>query len=128
MVSTVLPRRATITKIHVTENTARQPSFLLRALDPSTGGLVWEDEFSTDGSGATRVERTSTREGKSTEASHTFDFRIRMFERNGRTVLWEDQISQQETEEDTHEAVDDHAHVLPAWPSQRQQGAGTEAI
>jgi hypothetical protein len=128
MVSTVAPRRVTITKIHVTETAARQPSFLLRALDPVTGGLVWEDEFSTDGSGAARFERTAGREENSAEVSHTFDFRIRMFDRGGRSVLWEDQISQQATEEEAHEAVDDRAHVLPAWPWQRQQGAGTQEI
>lgn len=132
MVSTVVPRRATITKIHAIETAARQPSFLLRALDPLTGGLVWEDEFSTDGTGSARVERTAARligqEGNSTEASHTFDFRIRMFDRGGRTVLWEDQISQQEPEVDTHEAADDRAHVLPAWPWRVQQGPAPEAV
>lgn len=132
MVSTVAPRRATITKIHATETAMWQPVFLLRALDASTGGLVWEDEFSTDGAGSARAGRTATRligrEGNPTEASHTFDFRIRMFDRSGRAVLWEDQISQQGAEEDTHEAVDDHAHMLPAWPRQLQQGSAPEAV
>lgn len=132
MISTVFPRRATITKIHATETAAHQPSFLLRALDPLTGGLIWEDEFSTDGAGSARVGRIATRviglDGSSTEGSRTFDFRIRMFDRSGRAILWEDQISQQEVEEDTHEAVDDQAHILPAWPWLLQQGSTPEAI
>lgn len=132
MVSTVVPRRATITKIRATETATRQPVFLLRALDASTGGLVWEDEFSADGTRAARVQQIATLlivpDGNSTEASHTFEFRIRMFDRSGRAVLWEDQVSQQEAEEDTHEAVDDQAHVLPAWPRQLQQESAPEAI
>ena len=132
MVSTVMPRRATITKIRAAETATRQPVFLLRALDAWTGGLVWEDEFSTDGTGSARVQQIDARliglGGKSTEASHTFDFRIRMFDRSGRAVLWEDRVSQQVAEEDTHEAVDDQAHVLPAWPRQLQQESAPEAI
>jgi hypothetical protein len=132
VVSTLVLQRATVTKIHATETASRQPSFLLRALDPLTGGLVWEDEFSTDGAGSARVERIAMRliglDGNATGASHTFDFRIRMFDRSGRAVLWEDQISQQEAEVDTHEAVDDQAHELPSWPRQFQQGAAPEAI
>jgi hypothetical protein len=131
MVSTVVPRRATITKIYATEIARWQPVFLLRALDASTGWLVWKDEFSADGTGTARVQQLATwligLDGNSTEASHTFDFSIRMFDRR-RAVLWEDQFSQQEAEEDTHEAFDDQAHVLPAWPWQLQQGSTPEAI
>ncbi len=132
MVSTVVPRCATITKIHATEIARRQPVFLLRVLDASNGWLVWEDEFSADGTGTARVQQSATwlisLDGNSTEASHTYDFRIRMFDRRGRVVLWEDQFSQQEAEQDTHEAFNDQAHGLPTWPWQLQQGAASEAI
>lgn len=132
MISTLMPRRATVTRIATTETGRRQPSFLLRALDTVTGGLVWEDEFSTDGAGSARIQRIASRltgsDGSSTEAARTFDFRIRMFDHSGRAVLWEDQVSQQEPEEDTHEAVDDQAHVLPAWPWQVQQDSASQSI
>jgi hypothetical protein len=132
MVSTVVSRHATITKIHTSETGTRQPSFLLRALDLSTGGLVWEDEFSTDGAGSARLERIAARRAglnrNSAEAPHTFDLRIRMFDQSGRGVLWEDRFSQHEAEDETHEAVDDHAHVLPAWPRLFQQDLSPESI
>jgi len=132
MVSTVLPGRATITKVHATETGAQQPVFSLRALDASTGWLVWEDEFSADGTGEARVQQIANQligpDENSREASHTFDFRIRMFDRSERVILWEDQVSQPEAEEDTREAVDDQAHVLPAWPWQLQQGPTPAAI
>lgn len=132
LVSTLSPRRASVTKIHTVDASMRQPSFLLRALDASTGGLVWEDEFSTEGAGSGKVERIAARlsrsEGDPTDASHTFDFRIRMFDRNGQDVLWEDLVSQQEAEEDSHEAVDDQARMIPAWPRQTQSTSSPEQI
>ena len=132
MISTLEPRRATIRRVHAGEPARRQPSFLLRALDPLTGGLLWEDEFSTDGAGSARIQRIAARmiglDGQSTGASHLFDFRIRVFDHSGRAVLWEDQVSQQETEEETLEAADDQAHMLPAWPWQIQQGSAAQSI
>ncbi len=131
-VSTVVPRRATVTKIHATAVAPRQPSFLLRALDASTGGLLWEDEFSTDGGRSARGERIANRliglDANAPETSHTFDFRIRMFDPSGQAVLWEDQFSQQEAEEEGQETVDDQAHMLPAWPRLFQQDPAPEAI
>ena len=131
-VSTVVPRRATITKIHATASSPRQPSYLLRALDASTGGLLWEDEFSTDGGRSARGERIANRlsslHTNVPETAHTFDFRIRVFDPSGRSVLWEDQVEQQEVEEEPHEAIDDHAHMLPAWPRLFQQDPAPAAI
>jgi hypothetical protein len=132
MVSTVAPRRATITKIHAAEPSMQQPVFVLRALDASTGGLVWEDEFSTDGIGIggrpQLVPRPIGLDGTATEALNTFDFRIRMLDRNRRAVVWEDRISHQEVEEDSHEAADNQAQMLPAWPRQPQDCTVPEAI
>ena len=132
MVSTLVPRRATVTRIHAAQTATRQPSFLLRALDGSTGGLLWEDEFSTDGGRSARGERIANRliglAANASEAVHTFDFRIRMFDQSGRAVLWEDQISQQEAEEEALETGDDQARMLPVWPRVFQQDAAPESI
>lgn len=119
-VSTLIPRRATVTRIHAVDSPLRQPSFLVRALDSTTGGLVWEDEFSTNAAGAGRIERTinrfTTPGGEAAPVSRTFDLTIRMFKADGHGVLWEDQFGQEAPEEEAHETVDDQAHVLPAWP------------
>lgn len=117
LVSTVVPRRAVVTKIRAVEPHARQPMFVLRALDRVTGGLVWEDEFSTDSSRSFKLERIGDRPaamGHSTDFSPTFDFRIRMVDRG--IVLWEDQVAQPGEDEDAYEAADDEASMLPAWP------------
>jgi hypothetical protein len=132
MVSTAVPWHAMITRIHAAERSIHQPVFVLRALDASTGGLVWEDEFSTDGIGIGRGQPLVTRpiglDGTSMETFNTFDFRIRMVDRNRQAILWEDRISHQEVEEDSREAADDQAHMLPPWPRQPQQSAAPEAI
>ncbi|ALA57753.1 hypothetical protein [Nitrospira moscoviensis] len=117
-VSTVVPRRATVTKVHAVETPARHPLFVLRALDPATGGLVWQDEFSADSTRFPTIERIVHRPrpvaGDSADVSRTFDFRIRMLD--GGSVLWEDLFAQEEAEEESHEAADDHASMLPVWP------------
>ena len=123
LVSTIVPRRATVTRVREISPTSPQPSFLLRALDPETGGLVWQDEFSTDGNNRGRMERISDRqvsEGRDQpELSRSFDFRIRMSEDEGRRILWEDQFAQTEAEEVAEsEAVEEKALQLPTWSGQ----------
>lgn len=131
-ISTVTPRRATVTRVVVNEPACRQPSFLIRALDAATGWLVWQDEFSADGAGFGRVERVAdrlmSRAGSWSGLSPTFDFRIRMFDRSGRRIVWEDRVTQDEPEEETHEASDDHASMLPTWPRVLQQDRAPEAL
>ena len=112
-VSTLMPRRALVTKINAETATTRQPSFLLRALDSATGNLVWQDEFSTGDMRAAAIERITNRFSYDEQL---FDFRIRMFDVSGRSVLWEDHWLQEQTEDDSHQATDDQAHILPVWP------------
>lgn len=126
VVSTVVPRRATVTKVRDAAAIAPQPSFLLRALDPETGGLVWEDEFSMDGNGRARMERVANR-AQAAESdgagapglSRSFDFRVRMFEADGRRILWEDQFAQSEPEAVAQsESAEEKAVELPTWAGQ----------
>lgn len=123
LVSTLSPRRATVTRVSEAATTVPLPSFLLRALDSETGGLVWEDEFSTDGNGRVRMERVADRlSGEDSAASglsRSFDFRIRMFEAGGRHLLWEDQFARHDAEDDAQpESVEDRAVELPTWSGQ----------
>ena len=121
--STLGPRRATVTRIREMSATSPRPSFLLRALDSTTGGLVWEDEFSTDGNNRARLERIADRrvseDRDQSELSRSFDFRIRMSGDEGRHILWEDQFAQTEAEEVAEsETVEEKALQLPTWSGQ----------
>lgn len=133
LVSTVIPRRATVIPVRTEAALSTQPSFLLRALDPVTGGLVWEDEFSTDGFGRARMERIADRHPAEDHAasglSRFFDFRIRMVENDGRHVLWEDQFAQGEAEDLAQpESVEEKALELPTWSGLHGRQALRELI
>ncbi|MEQ1656131.1 MAG: hypothetical protein ABL960_10560 [Nitrospira sp.] len=123
LVSTLVPRRATVTRVREMSAASPRPSFLLRALDPETGGLVWQDEFSTDGNNRARLERIADRQVSEDrdkpELSRSFDFRIRMSEDEGRHILWEDQFAQTEAEDVAEsETVEEKALQLPTWSGQ----------
>src|SRR5689334_3516447 len=128
-ISALVPRRAVVMKVDNAEADARQPLFLLRALDASTGGVVWQDEFSTDGKGAAKGKTIAARPTDEVlQEADTFDFRIRMLSRDGRTILWEDQVLQWPAEEDSQGADDDRAQLLPAWTGPITQDIASEMI
>ena len=125
LVSTVLPRHAIITKVQIVEATIEEPVFLLRAMDLATGMLVWEDEFTTV---RMRIPRAQLIAGPSLQPkssplanSHTFDFSIRMYDPSGKKVLWEDQLSQRESDEGPEQSHSDQADLLPSWPDFPQE-------
>lgn len=118
------PRSATVTKTRAVEPAEDQPVFLLRALDATTGLPVWEDEFTAAHTRIPRVqpivEQPTQPAGIPLGNSHAFDFRIRMYDPSGQGVLWEDVLSQVESDEGATESSSDHAAMLPAWPQQPQ--------
>jgi hypothetical protein len=125
LVSTLLPRHAIITKVQIIEATIEEPVFLLRAMDLATGMLVWEDEFTTV---RMRIPRAQLIAGPSLQPkssslanSHTFNFSIRMYDPSGKKVLWEDQLSQRESDEGPEQSHSDQADLLPSWPNFPQE-------
>jgi hypothetical protein len=125
LVSTVLPRQAIITKVQIVEATIEEPVFLLRAMDLATGMLVWEDEFTTVKLRIPRAQLIAdpSLQPKSSPLanSHTFDFSIRMYDPSGKKVLWEDQLSQRESDEGPEQSHSDQADLLPSWPNFPQE-------
>lgn len=132
VVSTALPRRATVTRVHIVEATMEQPVFLLRAMDPATGVLLWEDEFTTVHTRIPRVQRIAGRsiqpDSIPSVSSHTFNFRIRMYDPSGKKVLWEDQLSQLKADEGPEQSHGDQADILPVWPNQSQEEVAAGSI
>lgn len=131
VVSTALLRQAIVTRVHIVEATTEQPVFLLSAMDAVTGMLVWEDEFTTV---STRIPLAQLIAGRSIRpastppaSSHTFNFRIRMYDQSGRKVLWEDQLPQLDSDEGPEQSHRDQADMLPAWPNlpQGESAAGS---
>jgi len=109
--------RAAVTKIaNQTKPTAGQPYFVLRAVNPQTGQVVWADQFSTEAP-QVRVERISRSIiGMVGTAPRDIDFRIKMPDAAGRRLLWEDKIvPPTETEADALESSEEAAGLLPGW-------------
>lgn len=128
-ISTLIPRRAVVIKVDNAEADARQPLFLLRAFDASTGGVLWEDEFSTDAKGVAKGQQIAAHlADDALPEADTFDFRVRMFGRDGRTILWEDQVLQWAAEENPQAVDDDRAQLLPAWTAPLTQAVASEEI
>ena len=125
VVSTALPLRATVTRVHLVEATMEQPVFLLRAMDAETGVLVWEDEFTTVRTQIPRAhwiaDRSIQPDGIPLARSHTFSFKIRMYDPSGKKVLWEDQLSQRGSDEGPEQSHSDQADILPSWPHVSQE-------
>ncbi|MCP9439101.1 MAG: PQQ-like beta-propeller repeat protein [Nitrospira sp.] len=115
-ISTSMFRRATLTKIGSTVRSEDPyPLFILRAWDPSTGVLLWEDEFSSDEETAMSV---GTVVFHATDCERLWiengvvDFRILMVDREKGSVLWEDQVFQR-MEEERQTSPNDPAQRVP---------------
>lgn len=84
--------RAAVTRIASRPKETGQPHFVLRAVNPQTGQLVWSHEFSTEAP-EVRIERIGRSViGMTGTAPRDIDFRIRMPDQAGRRWLWEDKI------------------------------------
>ena len=105
--------RAGITKIASRSKETGQPYFVLRALNPETGQLVWSDEFSPVAP-AVRIERISRSVvGMTGTAPRDIDFRIKMPDQAGRLWLWEDKIEpDDDSEASTAEQSDEASERL----------------
>lgn len=85
-------RRAAVTRVASRPKEAGQPHFVLRAMNPQTGQLVWSHEFSTEAP-EVRIERIGRSViGMTGTAPRDIDFRIKMPDQAGRRWLWEDKI------------------------------------
>lgn len=97
-------------KAHVTQNSAQafimtgnRPKvldtfFSLRAVNPITGGLVWQDQFVPGSRRRSQVQGVSIHEAyqvqTNNEMSHVFELAVRTYDRGSGGLLWEDLFEQ----------------------------------
>jgi hypothetical protein len=114
-----LQPKSSIRTVQRVERANGQPSFLLRAIDPATGQLVWADQFSAGHGSAPGIERISESVAAQPQIpaarSKNFDFRIRMFDDRDRQMLWEDAIVPNEETEDLSLGREGETDLMPAW-------------
>ena len=120
VVAHLVAPQATVTQVFSRGAIDGQPQFFLRAVDSSTGQLVWTDHFSAETGRLARPERVgrallvSQTEGVAVP-SQQIEFRIRMMDDQGRKIMWEDTIEPTVEETDVTAGHDDAAEILPAW-------------
>jgi hypothetical protein len=120
--------RAAVTRVASRSQETGQPYFVLRALHPETGRLVWSDEFSPGGLGA-RVERISRSVvGMTGTAPRDIDFRIKMPDQAGRRLLWEDKVEPADDGEASGaDSQDENANILRGQPQPRNPSSRLHA-
>jgi hypothetical protein len=129
VVAHLVAPQATVTQVFSRGAIDSQPQFVLRAVDSSTGQLMWTDHFSTETGRLARPERVGRAavgqgEGEGVAvSSQQIEFRIRMTDDQGRKILWEDTIEPTVEETDVIAGHDDAAEILPAW-----RGAGPDEM
>jgi hypothetical protein len=127
VVAYVQPRTAVLRVFNRTKKSG-QPYFVLRAINPETGQLVWGDQFSADAANV-KVERISRSVIDMTGGGPSeIDFRIKMPDEAGRQVLWEDKVVPGVDEEVAGLERSDDPGMLPVWPDSSSQIAGKDGI
>lgn len=105
--------------------------FSLRAVNPTTGGLVWQDQFapgSRKGMKANGVDfkRPSVRSIHES-VDHIFDLSVRTYDRTTGTLLWQDSFEQLDRIEAPAAEPDTNAYpqAIPSWTSGGIGGGGS---
>lgn len=122
--------RAAVLKISQGTQTHGQPYFVLRAVDPETGQLMWADQFSTNMAGMVRPEHISRSvTSLAITAAQDVDFRIKMFDEAGHHLLWEDQVRPAAESTDALTGKQDEAPaMIPGWSPAVSELTRAEAI
>ena len=118
--------RLMVSKVVSRTYAAGQPYFVLRAMNPETGQVMWSDEFSADAAQA-RVEMIGRSIiGMAAADPRDIDFRIKMLDAGGRQLLWEDRVlADIDDEAAASERSDADGALPPRAESQAQGGSET---
>lgn len=120
--------RATIIPIHpsvvqASASTAKpvQTLFSVRAVNPITGGLVWQDQFAPGMRKRARVAGVSFNslsiKPVNDPIGHIFDLVVRTYDRTSGTLLWEDSFEQLDRIEEpvTEPETRAYPQAIPSW-------------
>jgi len=95
--------------------------FSLRAVNPVTGGLIWEDQFAPGVRRQGRVDGVSigTEHLKPTTTSiaHIFDLLVRTYDHRSGVLLWEDSFEQLDQVEESSRVPETNSYpqAIPFW-------------
>ncbi len=98
-----------------------QPYFVLRAMNPETGQVMWSDEFSADPTNARSETVGRSIIGMQSTEPRDIDFRIKMLDAAGRQLLWEDRVMAGFDDEASASERSDADGALPPSVANRTQ-------
>jgi hypothetical protein len=120
----IIPRNPSMVRISDASPKDLQTLFSVRAVNPVTGGLVWQDQF------APGIRKRAAVEGVLFDApsvrrvgdpiGHIFNLVVRTYDRTSGTLLWEDSFERLDRIEDPLTESDDndsHPQAIPLWNS-----------
>ncbi len=105
-----------------------QPYYLVRALDPNTGSVVWQDQFALNESGRGTSKLTGYRPLRPApfrDLGREFEMMVSAYDRASETLLWVDTFDSLEQEAASEQEA--RAGVLPSWPG-RQRNATVSLV
>ncbi len=110
---------------------AFQSLFSVRAVNPLTGNLVWQDQFAPGNRreparvGVSYRNRSVTAMGQ--PIGHIFDLVVRTYDRSSGILLWEDsfeEIDHSQDGADSEPETNGYPHAVPFWHPTRANEAG----
>jgi PQQ-like domain len=108
-----------------------QTLFSVRAVNPTTGRLVWQDQFTPGSRSRTKGEGALSDMPRTMPIhepiGHIFDLVVRTYDRTSGTLLWEDSFEQLDRIEEPEGDPEIHAYpqAIPSWIRSGFEGAGT---
>jgi hypothetical protein len=126
--ATITPSSHSVVQISDSTHKPLQTLFSVRAVNPVTGGLVWQDQFAPGSRKRARVEGVLFGAPSVTPVSdpigHIFDLVVRTYDRTTGTLLWEDSFEQLDRIEEPVTESQNHPHpqAIPLW-----NGTGAES-
>ena len=106
-----------------------QTLFSVRAVNPTTGGLVWQDQFAPGTRNRAKGEGVlfdmSRMKPINEPIGHIFDLVVRTYDRTSGTLLWEDSFEQLDRIEEPANEPDIQAfpQAIPSWSPIVAEGA-----
>lgn len=119
--ATIIPSCTSVLQVSVSSTTPLQTLFSVRAVNPFTGGLVWQDQFAPGVRKRARVEGVLFGglfvRSVGDPIGHIFDLVVRTYDRTSGTLLWEDSFEQVERIEEPSIEPELRAHpqAIPSW-------------
>ena len=128
--ATIVPSPASAIRASDRHPKAFQALFSVRAVNPTTGKLVWQDQFAPGTRKRAGIAGVACRDCFVKPANepigHIFDLVVRTYDRTSGILLWENSFEQLDRIEEPATAPETNSHpqAIPFWNPDEVSGAG----